>query len=365
MRIMEIVENEWKITYRGSNPRTIVLELTTRCNLRCSHCFRNTMEEEFIDLPINIAEKILLEAHKMNTKRIVLTGFGEPLVYKDIDRVLMKAKALGFEIILNTNGTLLSKYIDEVANYVDTVIVSIEASEEDLYREIRRGGTLCDVINGLEEINKVRESKNSWKPVLEFWCTVNKKNVDRIPQVIELARKLRIFRLTVSNYIPIDTSDSCCLCDSNCLDKLEKVLNEISKDAIEKPPLIYCTSSIPLADRLCPYISQRALFIRSDSGITPCVHYSHRWRYVLYGIERRIKPVIFGYLSKQSLYEIWNSREYTLFRYRTYFTKYPSCLTCSLAQYCSYTITNECDCLGYTPTCAHCPYLHRIAICPL
>ncbi len=362
---MSVIDGEWEVRYRGSRPQIAVIELTTRCNLSCRHCFRNTMMEPFSDMPRALAEKILRDLALLGVKRLVFTGFGEPLVYPYIDEILQQARSLGFGIVLNTNGMLLDKHIDVVANYVDTLIVSVEAGEEDLYREIRRGAVLSKVVENLELLNRFR-SVTKWRPVIEFWYTVGKNNIDNLFRVIDLAQRIGVYRLNVSNYIPVASDDeSCCLCDPSCIEKLRSLVIEVSKLVMEKPPLVHFSSPTPLAERLCPYITRRAMFIRFDGYVAPCMHYSHRWRFALYGIEREIKPILFGDLSRNSVAEIWSSKPYIEFRYRTYFARYPSCITCNLAPYCSYTLTNEYDCLGYSPTCAHCPYLHGVASCPI
>ncbi len=362
---MNVVDGEWEVKYRGSKPQTVIVELTTRCNLSCRHCFRNAMMEDLGDMSRSLVEKLLEDLASVGVKRVVFTGFGEPLVYPYIDQVLERAKSLGFEVVLNTNGTLLDRYIEAIAEFVDTLVVSIEAGEEDLYKEIRRGATLSKVLENLELLNKFR-SVTKWSPIIEFWYTIGKYNLDSLLKVIDLAQRMGVYRLNVSNYIPIaSNNENCCLCDPSCIEKLRSLAMEVSKLVMEKPPLVHFSSPTPLADRLCPYVTRRAMFVRFDGRVTPCMHYAHRWRFALYGIEREIKPVLFGDLSRSSVAEVWSSRQYLEFRYRTYFARYPSCITCRLAPYCSYTLTNEFDCLGYTPTCAHCPYIHGIASCPI
>jgi len=107
------------------------------------------------------------------------------------------------------------------------------------------------------------------------------------------------------------------------------------------------------------------MYIRYDGYVAPCIYYAHNWRNAFFGIEREIHRVLFGNIREKNLLEIWRSPEYALFRFRATFFTQPSCLDCPLAPYCTYTLSNESDCWGNTPTCAHCPYSHDIARCPL
>jgi len=75
----------WVITLsEESRPKEIMLEITTRCNFSCIHCFRNMMSEKFTDMSIKLFKKIIDEASNIGVKWIVFSGWGEPLVHPNI-----------------------------------------------------------------------------------------------------------------------------------------------------------------------------------------------------------------------------------------------------------------------------------------
>ena len=90
-------------------PMTVVLELVNRCDLECVMCyqgFRNDSEKFTID------EKGLdkiFDDFKNKLSALMLTA-SEPLLYKNIEKVLKKAEeAEIMDTFLFTNGSLLTK----------------------------------------------------------------------------------------------------------------------------------------------------------------------------------------------------------------------------------------------------------------
>src|SRR5687768_11244897 len=58
------------------SPRSIQIETTTRCNLKCTHCEISYWTEPAADLKLPDFERILNHLPKL--KRVELTGIGEP-----------------------------------------------------------------------------------------------------------------------------------------------------------------------------------------------------------------------------------------------------------------------------------------------
>jgi radical SAM protein with 4Fe4S-binding SPASM domain len=89
------------------------LEVTQRCNLRCSHCYipmptRQGPREAELSLPE--IQHILDEIKDAGCLWLLLTG-GEPLLRPDFLEIYQYAKHKGFLLTLFTNGTLLTPHI--------------------------------------------------------------------------------------------------------------------------------------------------------------------------------------------------------------------------------------------------------------
>lgn len=106
----------------------------TYCNLRCSYCDTEYAFYDGKDLSIS---KIIDEVKKYNCKLVEITG-GEPLVQMDECLLLMKQLCdEGFEVLLETGGSLTIKNIDErVRIIMDLKCPSSGMEKKNLYDNI-------------------------------------------------------------------------------------------------------------------------------------------------------------------------------------------------------------------------------------
>ncbi len=106
-----------------------MLELTTACNYSSIHCFRFAARDfkvTFMDE--ELYHTIVKKARDIGVRRIVYTGWGEPTVHPRFMEFLEVARKLGFEVVVNTNGSRLEELaVSFVKLGVDEVYVSIDA----------------------------------------------------------------------------------------------------------------------------------------------------------------------------------------------------------------------------------------------
>lgn len=87
-------------------PLTCTLEITTRCNFNCPHCYMKGYN--LVDIDLKKAEKILVEVRKKGGLYLTLTG-GEAFLYKKFKELYIFAYNLGFKITIFTNLYLLTE----------------------------------------------------------------------------------------------------------------------------------------------------------------------------------------------------------------------------------------------------------------
>ena len=80
------------------------LEITNVCNLSCAFCPGTKREKRFMSLE---EFKILSARLRPHTDYLYFHLMGEPLLHPELGAFLAHAGALGFKVILTTNGTLL------------------------------------------------------------------------------------------------------------------------------------------------------------------------------------------------------------------------------------------------------------------
>ncbi|MBX9907396.1 MAG: GTP 3',8-cyclase MoaA [Beijerinckiaceae bacterium] len=137
------------------------ISVTDRCDFRCVYC----MSEDMTFLPkrdlltLEELDRLSTAFIQRGTRKLRITG-GEPLVRRDIMslfRSLSRHLASGAleELTLTTNGSLLERYAQEMADYgVRRINVSLDTLDPDKFRRITRWGDLDKVLAGIEAARK-------------------------------------------------------------------------------------------------------------------------------------------------------------------------------------------------------------------
>ena len=100
----------------------IYVELSNICNLNCSFCSKDKREKR--SLSIEEFEYIIKQI-KPYTNLIYLHVKGEPLLYKNIDKVFEITYKNKINLKITTNGIYLDKYIDLINKYSNIKQINI------------------------------------------------------------------------------------------------------------------------------------------------------------------------------------------------------------------------------------------------
>ncbi len=90
------------------NQIQIDLNVTNRCNFNCIHCGFDSGKSNLEDMDLSLAKKILKDFKSLGGIKVDLTG-GEPMLHKDIDKIISYANKLNLRTKLVTNGSLLTE----------------------------------------------------------------------------------------------------------------------------------------------------------------------------------------------------------------------------------------------------------------
>jgi sulfatase maturation enzyme AslB (radical SAM superfamily) len=91
---------------------------------------------------------------------------------------------------LHTNGVLFDKKAWEslkLENNVVSVIVSVDATKEDTYKAIRRGGDFSRLMTNLEFLGTLRAEGRFDR--LALVCVVQRRNYREIPDFVRMAKR--------------------------------------------------------------------------------------------------------------------------------------------------------------------------------
>ena len=107
------------------------------CNLRCNYCDTQYALETNSGKDMTV-EEILEEVEKYNVKNITLTG-GEPLIHKDVDKLINKLLENKYKVNIETNGAVdIEKYLDRCLITMDYKATSSKMEKEMLLENLEK-----------------------------------------------------------------------------------------------------------------------------------------------------------------------------------------------------------------------------------
>ena len=176
-------------------PISISFEPTTSCNLRCPECpsglrafTRPTgmLKKDFFRQTIDDIHKDLLY--------LIFYFQGEPFLNKDFLEMVKYASLKGLYTATSTNAHYLT---DEAARKtvesgLDRLIISIDGTTQEVYKQYRIGGDINKVIDGAKNIVKWKKVLNSKTPFVFFQFLVVKPNEHQLEEIKELAAEVGV-----------------------------------------------------------------------------------------------------------------------------------------------------------------------------
>lgn len=197
---MEALAAYQKQLYKRPKLTFLFFELTDKCNLNCVHCGSRCSGANSEFLPYEMTEKVMRQvalAYDPRQIMICLTG-GEPLLHRDILKIVSLASSLGFAVGMTTNGTL----IDQATAYglahagIDTITVSLDGIGED-HDEFRlSGGSFQKAEEGI----KALKSAGIEPQVL---TVAHKANLSKLDEIYNFLCELDIYSWRITNVDPI------------------------------------------------------------------------------------------------------------------------------------------------------------------
>ena len=335
------------------SPRTLDVEITARCNLRCRYCyFFQNPAVDYRDLPTDEWLKFFDELGSLGVMNVTVAG-GEPFIREDLPLLLEGIVRNRMRFSLLSNGALIE---DEIAAFLagtqrcDYVQVSVDGSCAEVHDACRGKGSFDGAMRGIRILQRQRVK-------VAARVTIHRHNVNDLEKVAHLLLNelgLSGFGTNSAGYLGacrLNADDVLLTVQERqvAMGKLlrltEKYDGRISAAA---GPLAEArmwrrmeearaqgTSAFPNGGRLtacgCP---SNKIAVRADGMIVPCNMLAH---------------VELGRINQDSLAEIWHhspALNQLRRRHTIPLTEFEFCAGCSYIPYC----TGNCPGLAYTLT---------------
>ncbi len=174
-------------------PRSIYIEPTSRCNELCQQCPRTLLSrEEDRDLTFENFQYIIEQFPILD--RVVLHGLGEPLLNKDLPRMVRYLKDRGTYVLFNSNGILLNEKrgMALIEAGLDEYRLSMDGASRETYKHVRGVDAFDKIWRNVRAFLAMQKAQNASKPALSLWFTAMRENLHELPQLVQVAAEAGI-----------------------------------------------------------------------------------------------------------------------------------------------------------------------------
>ena len=352
-------------------PKSVCLILTDQCNLKCRMCDigrMNSQQTAFPSSPVvkSIRSgdedmssddwlKVVADLSRFRPKPLILLTGTEPFLYPDISTLTSAIAAAGLPLHITTNGTLLSRYAEHLADLCTTgCLLDITVSIDDIgeYHDAIRGvqGTFKRAVAGIEELVSRREARRQSFPTINITCTISSYNHDHLESFVEwfVEKKYPLQSITFNHLwfrdaaiaeshnrrygkdLPAEKENMDGV-DISSIDmvRVARQLQNIKKKCAGTPLRVYQHPDLSF-DAAQQYYKYPTRFVFYDTCKAP-------WRNVSVTPKGNIilSPLCFlpslGNVKKESFAAIWNGEQFKKMRRDLKKIKaYPACSRCCL-----------------------------------
>ena len=294
-KFLNLVANEVEYLFHkeklSSFPRTINVETTNICNLRCLFCptiqYKSKRKKGFISFH---KFRLLMKNVGNKPKLFALAPNGEAFLNRDIFKIIKYLTENKFNSMIEsslnfTQKNYFSKIVDSGLTYLSA---SIDGTDKKIYSIYRVGGDFDKVMKNLSLIINYRKKRGRRTPLVSWQFIIMSHNQHQINDVIKKGAEIGVNNVSFFPYIPN--------AEYFFFEDNEK---EIKEGLKLEPDKQYRLKN--KQDLLACHQAWRELNILVNGDVIPCCRLRER-------------EVVFGNIFNQPLLEIWNNHYFQFFR---------------------------------------------------
>jgi radical SAM protein with 4Fe4S-binding SPASM domain len=321
-------------------PVCLYLETTNRCNLLCTTCPRTYEElEPPADMSWELFTSIVDQVPDL--ARAVLHGVGEPMLVRNLARMVKYLKDRGVYVLFNTNGTVLNERNGRalINAGLDELRVSLDASNAKSFHEIRGKNYFDRILRNVRAFRELQVREGYDKPLVSAWLTGLKETVEELPAFVRVAAEIGVKEVYLQRLVFFDDDaigkarpdqalyEKMTRDEAVYLSEAEKVARELgvwfsASGAASEPGM----SLKPSGDNAHWSLCRRPwtlMYITANGRALPCC--------IAPFSQRGYEHYTLGDATQQTLREIWNGPAYQSFREALLSSEPPkACANCGL-----------------------------------
>ncbi len=194
-----LVDRRFKVG-TSSHLSLVTFRITPLCNLHCLMCNQRgtagvlkgqyAAQEAKTVIPVEYYKRMVDEIGHLRPTFYIWGG--EPFLYPGLMEFARYSIKNGPVWSVNTNGTFLKKYAEEIVrDQWHALFVSLDSFEE-VNDKIRGKGSYRKVVEGFEEINRQKELQGSHLPYMGIVTTVSNMNYQYLDKLVEAVKDYKL-----------------------------------------------------------------------------------------------------------------------------------------------------------------------------
>ena len=298
------------------------IELTTRCPLRCKMCIRTESPDwQYQDMALEDFKRLLPYLKEVET--VVLEGWGESLLHKDLPQCIRLVKKEGAQVGFVTSGMgLTENRVTELIDAgLDFVGFSISGTTPETHDAIRVNSHLPEVLNAIRLFHEEKKGQGLLRPKMHLVFLMVKDNIQEVPWVPSFAKEAGIEEIVLTNI---------CHCINAWQEKnrvfvwesdknpYEEIVREAEKNAQKLKIRLKRPSLSAIDIPVCEEDPLRNIYISADGDVSPCVYLypplPSPFKRIFGGTECWVERLTYGNVFVDSFSRIWNNHDYQNFR---------------------------------------------------
>ncbi len=194
-----------------SRSHGLMVEYTSRCNLRCKYCSKSNPGDELIpgrdvDMPPATLEQTLALIAREHFSELLLAGTGESTFHKDwvrdMPRLIAAGKAANKDSFIHINSNFALKYGDAefaVLAQLDGIMISIDTADRELTRSVRSKSDLSLIVYNILRLKTWCTTQGVRMPRLTVNATVYAEAAAGVYELAVMMAELPIQHLSLSD----------------------------------------------------------------------------------------------------------------------------------------------------------------------
>jgi len=306
-----------------SRPVCVYLETTNRCNLLCTTCPRTYAElEPPADMSWQLFTSIVDQIP--NLQRAVLHGVGEPMLVKNLPKMVRYLKDRGSYVLFNTNGTVLNEKNGRalIEAGLDELRVSLDAANAKSFRAVRGKDYFGRILRNVRAFRELQEREGADRPRVSAWLTGLKETIAELPAFVEVAAGIGVKEVYLQRLVFFEQ-------DAIGLARPDQALYEhmTREEAVHLEAATALARSHGIAFSASGAASEPGMSLKRHDDGSPWALCRRPWTVMYFTANGRALPCCIapfsqrgyenytlGDATQQTLQEIWNGAAYHSFR---------------------------------------------------